>query len=218
MLKRLIVNADDFGATPGINRGIIEAHRGGILTSASMMVDGVAAEQAAQFSREHPDLSVGLHVVLPNRTTAAAVRVELDRQLYRFQELTGARPTHLDSHHSVHLEEPILSEFLALANRDLLPVRARSRIRWISSFYGRWGGRPHLEQLYPERLAQILHSEVGAGLNELTCHPGYVDSYLHSSYSLERERELQTLCDPEISYALQRFEIQLATFRDLAEL
>ena len=216
-MKHLIVNGDDFGATSGINRGIVKAYREGILTSASIVVDGSAAEQAAQLSREHRELSVGLHVVLANLGTAGEMRTELDRQLCRFQELTGGLPTHLDSHHSVHLDPRAIPEFVAFARRHLLPLRARSPVRWISRFYGRWGGRPHLEQVGPECLAQILESDVRHGFNELSCHPGYVDSDLASSYSLERETEVQTLCDPRMRELLEQYHIRLASFWDVTE-
>ncbi|PYS69828.1 MAG: hypothetical protein DMF73_14065 [Acidobacteria bacterium] len=56
--RYLIVNADDFGQSPGINRGVIEAHENGIVTSASLMVRWPAAAEAAQYARGHPDLSV----------------------------------------------------------------------------------------------------------------------------------------------------------------
>ncbi len=60
----LIVNADDFGVTAGVNRGIAEAHERGIVTSASLMVRYPAAAEAAQYARRHLELSVGLHVEL----------------------------------------------------------------------------------------------------------------------------------------------------------
>lgn len=69
-MKRLIVNADDFGLTSGVNRAIIEAHQAGSLTSATLMVSGRAASEAAGLSRENPDLGVGLHV---NLTSGAPV-------------------------------------------------------------------------------------------------------------------------------------------------
>ena len=60
--RYLIVNADDFGQSHGVNRGIIEAHERGIVTSASLMVRWPAATEAAAYSRQHPHLSLGLHV------------------------------------------------------------------------------------------------------------------------------------------------------------
>ena len=64
MSRVLIVNADDFGRTGGINRGIARAHEEGIVTSASLMVRDPAAAEAAAYAGEHPQLGVGLHVDL----------------------------------------------------------------------------------------------------------------------------------------------------------
>jgi predicted glycoside hydrolase/deacetylase ChbG (UPF0249 family) len=60
----LIVNADDFGLSEGVNRGIIEAHEQGIVTSASLMVHKPSAISAAAYSREHLRLGLGLHLDL----------------------------------------------------------------------------------------------------------------------------------------------------------
>jgi hopanoid biosynthesis associated protein HpnK len=63
-LKRLIVNADDFGLSPEVNAGITRAHRDGILRSASLMVAEPAARAAADLARDNPELDVGLHAVV----------------------------------------------------------------------------------------------------------------------------------------------------------
>lgn len=60
----VIFNADDFGRSPGINQAVLRAHRSGVLTSASLMVTGAAAEEAVQLARDTPTLAVGLHLVL----------------------------------------------------------------------------------------------------------------------------------------------------------
>jgi chitin disaccharide deacetylase len=62
--RRLIVNADDFGRSASVNQAVIRAHRDGILTTASLMVNEPAAEEAAALAREHPTLGVGLHLTL----------------------------------------------------------------------------------------------------------------------------------------------------------
>jgi len=62
--RRLIVNADDFGRSASINQAVIRAHREGILTTASLMVNEPAAEEAVALARENPRLGVGLHVTL----------------------------------------------------------------------------------------------------------------------------------------------------------
>ena len=63
-MRRLIINADDFGMTPGVNRAIVEAHRAGTVTSATMMADEVAVEDAITKAKQSPSLATGCHVVL----------------------------------------------------------------------------------------------------------------------------------------------------------
>jgi chitin disaccharide deacetylase len=63
-MRRLIVNADDFGFTSGVNRAIVEAHVGGVVTSTTLMANGPAFEEVAQLAKTIPKLSVGCHVVL----------------------------------------------------------------------------------------------------------------------------------------------------------
>ncbi|MGA8868970.1 MAG: ChbG/HpnK family deacetylase [Candidatus Sulfotelmatobacter sp.] len=63
-MRRLIVNADDFGFTAGVNRAIIEAHSRGVVTSSTLMANGRAFAEAIRMARSVPNLSVGCHVVL----------------------------------------------------------------------------------------------------------------------------------------------------------
>jgi len=62
--RRLIVNADDFGRSQSINQAVIRAHREGILTTASLMVNEVASEEAIALARQNPQLGIGLHLTL----------------------------------------------------------------------------------------------------------------------------------------------------------
>jgi chitin disaccharide deacetylase len=225
-MKYLIVNGDDFGASRGINGGIIEAHRRGILTSTSLIVNASWSEEAAALSRAVPDLSVGLHVNLDAESpgpvadliAGAACRAELYAQFSRFRALMGRPPTHLDSHHNVHRNPRLLPHFLALARQYGLPLREHSPVRYFSKFYGQWGGKTHLEQIGVESLVRMLETEVQEGVTELSCHPGYVDPDFPSGYSAERETELRTLCDPIVRQALAVQQIQLVSFRDLGAL
>ncbi|MGH9512252.1 MAG: ChbG/HpnK family deacetylase [Terriglobales bacterium] len=63
-MKRLIINADDFGLTLGVNRAILEAHQQGIVSSATLMANGTAFDDAVKISLSLPKLSVGCHMVL----------------------------------------------------------------------------------------------------------------------------------------------------------
>jgi predicted glycoside hydrolase/deacetylase ChbG (UPF0249 family) len=216
-MKNLIVNGDDFGASRGINVGVIEAHERGILTSTSMMVNAAASVEAAHLSARHPSLGVGLHVVLGRRTDSATLEAEVERQLERFVELAAQLPTHIDAHHNVHGDERLLPAFLAVAQRHGLPLRGHCGVRHIATFWGQWDGATHLEQVSVSAIARIVATEVSDGFNELCCHPGYVDGELASSYSLERQAELETLCDPEVAALLSERDVRLVTFRELSK-
>ena len=223
-MRCLIVNGDDFGISQGISRGILEAHRFGILTSTSMMVNMPFSGEGAQLSRECPELSIGLHVNLTTEDgdpvidfdATSQCRDELQRQLQTFQELLHHLPSHLDSHHNVHRDPRLLPLFLDLARRHDLPLREHSPVRYFSRFYGQWDGEAHLEQIGVESLIEMLESEMGDDVTELSCHPGYIDPDFRSSYSRERETELQTLCDPRIRARLPDLGVTLVGFQDLS--
>jgi predicted glycoside hydrolase/deacetylase ChbG (UPF0249 family) len=225
-MKYCIVNGDDFGASRGINRGIIETHRYGILTSTSLMVNMPHTGEAVDSSRNWPDLGVGLHVAFTNESGEPIVdfaasddcRAELQRQLHRFEDLMSCLPTHLDSHHNVHRDARLLPHFLELAEEYGLPLREHSSVRYFSSFYGQWDGETHLEQISVASLVEMLESKVQDGFTELSCHPGYADPDFQSSYAIERETELQTLCHPFIRKKLVELQIQLISFQDLDRL
>ncbi len=63
-MNRLIVNADDFGLSPSVNQAVIRAHREGILTTASLMVNEAGFDEAVKLAKENPKLGVGLHLTL----------------------------------------------------------------------------------------------------------------------------------------------------------
>jgi hopanoid biosynthesis associated protein HpnK len=63
-VRRLIINADDFGLTPGVNRGIAEAHSHGVVTSSTLMASGMAFDDALQLAQSNPRLGIGCHAVL----------------------------------------------------------------------------------------------------------------------------------------------------------
>lgn len=71
-MKNLIVNADDFGWTEGVNRGIAEAHRHGIVTSTSLLANGPAFREAVEMAKSLPNLGVGVHLNLSNGVPLAA--------------------------------------------------------------------------------------------------------------------------------------------------
>jgi predicted glycoside hydrolase/deacetylase ChbG (UPF0249 family) len=229
--RYLIVNADDFGQSSGINRAVVRTHEAGIVTSASLMVRWPAAAEAAACARLYPNLSLGLHIdlgewmcrqgewlpryeVVPIED-ADAVAAEVAHQLETFRRLVGSDPTHLDSHQHVHTREPGRSVLRELSCKLGVPVRHEtSGIGWCGRFYGQTeDGDPLPDAIGVASLLAIL-SDLPAGCTELTCHPGEGDD-LDSTYRRERSHEVQTLCDARVRSALAAAEIQLISFHDL---
>ncbi len=71
MSRRLIIHADDFGANDTVNRGIVRAHREGMVTATSIMVGGAAWQAACALARDNPTLDVGIHLVLTDAAPVA---------------------------------------------------------------------------------------------------------------------------------------------------
>ncbi len=215
-MRRLIVNADDFGLAAGVNEGIIEAHANGILTSTSLMVDRPAAADAVRLAREHPALSVGLHYVEdgPEIDEPGHAARTFAAQLERFRELTGAEPTHVDSHHHVHLTR--MSTFAPLVASLGVPLRGDGRIAYLGGFYAQpRRGVVELERVRAPFLLELLSDDdVGAAFSELGCHPARVTPDLVSSYTPEREVELATLTEPGLRSRIEDLGFALASYHD----
>jgi len=151
--RRLIVNADDYGLTAGVSRGILEAHRHGIVTSTTLLVNR-PLDAALIEELKASGLGVGLHMnltlgppVAPGKRVGSLVdaegrfirdareaarrarpeeaRIELGMQIDEFRKIMGRFPTHLDSHHHVGRHEPILELVLDFARAIRVPVRTQ---------------------------------------------------------------------------------------------
>jgi len=150
---KLIVNADDFGYTPGVTRGIVLAHREGIVTATTLMANAPDTEGAADAARAVPDLDVGAHLVVTygaplapaeqvaslvtaegrfprvsdllrsGAPKAAEALIEFRAQYQRVGALIGREPSHLDTHHWVHDLPALEDALLALAKETGAAVR-----------------------------------------------------------------------------------------------
>lgn len=135
-MKRLIVNADDFGFTRDVNEGIAHACREGILTATTLMATGSAFEHAVAIARENPALDVGVHLVLVGMEQGypptvghliqaialGRIRIydELAQQVRRVLD-AGIRPSHLDTHKHTHLLPPVLDAVMRVASEFDIP-------------------------------------------------------------------------------------------------
>ena len=232
-MRHVIVNADDFGLSPGVTAGIVAAHERGIVTSASLMVRPPAAAEAAAYARNRPVLSVGLHVDLGEWVfrggewvrryqvvpvdDPAAIADELTRQIDQFRRLVGRGPTHLDSHQHVHRDEPARSVLIAAARKLGVPLRHESdAVRHCGEFYGQTArGEPYPEGVGVDHLISIL-AGLPPGSTEVGCHPGWAAG-LDSAYSAERAVEVETLCDPRLRSAVAALGIELVSFHTVRE-
>jgi len=150
-MRRLIVNADDFGMTRGVSAGILAAHRHGIVTSTTVLVTADLDRELLAMARDS-GLGLGVHINLTlgtpitkgrslvdgqgrfirdaRRVAAQAdvkdVEREISAQLERFTKLVGRAPTHLDSHHHVGLLAPVADVVLDAARRLGVAVRSQN--------------------------------------------------------------------------------------------
>jgi predicted glycoside hydrolase/deacetylase ChbG (UPF0249 family) len=151
----LVIQADDFGMTRGVNRGIIDAFKAGAITNTTLLVTMPYAEDAVRLAAENPGLPVGLHLSLtngrpvsppgdvpslvdgdgnllrrPERVYPVAktehIQRELRAQLQRFLDF-GLEPSHIDTHHEI-LEHPVVREVLfEMARSNSIPIRTLGR-------------------------------------------------------------------------------------------
>ena len=203
MNNYLIVNADDFGYSHGINKGIIEAIENGIVTSTSVMVNATAADEAKDLTK-YPNLSVGLHFELPE---VVNVKAELEKQIEKFVAIIGKMHDHLDTHKRHTTDEGIKEVLEEYAKEHNLPVR-NFNAKHIGSFD---------INSNDTSVAQLKRSidEATNEYNELMTHCGYSDDYLreHSSYNDLREQELTAICDPSIKQYIADKGLRLINWR-----
>jgi chitin disaccharide deacetylase len=241
-MKRLIVNADDFGRSKAINDGIIEGHQKGIVTSASLMTDRDAFDHAVQLAKANPKLGIGLHLDLDSffevqhgvgrllrykdpAVPMSAIVKETERQIEKALA-TGLPIRHLDGHHHSHLRPELFGAIAALTAKHKIPV-----IRYFKGFF---------EGLYPEAAMDWVPDLVRRfGLRSTDAFfagweavesslPGY--SYFDLAVPFEtaelmvhpgkgeawRERELSHCTSTEVRDRLAKHNVALATFGDLA--
>ena len=185
-MKRLVVNADDFGFTSDVNQGILEAHRNGILTSTTLMANGAAFNDAVRIAIENPTLDVGCHLVLiggrslvaPGDPLPATVTELLgaivSRRLPIYDELTaqvrrivdaGITPTHIDTHKHTHLAPPVLDAVARIAQTfGIAWVRRPFDIPMTAAR----GGAPFLKKATSESLG-LLRSRFHRKLAKHNC-------------------------------------------------
>ena len=248
----LIVNADDFGLSKGQNYGIIEACNNGLVTSTTALVNGAAIRHAVALSHTVPALGIGMHFVLtsgeplsmmPGLTREGRlgkwlwqmadqgslpldeIAHELDCQYRRFIDLFGCEPTHIDSHHHVHMLAPIYPIVASFAREKGLPLRldrqlihqdalAQEEPRSSDAFSSAFYGDTVSETLFLQILDVAIQENVSS--LEVMCHPSFVDSIvMESAYCYPRLTELDILTSASLKQAVKSRGFRLGNYQSL---
>lgn len=241
----LIVNADDFGWTEGVNKGIIQAHKEGIVTSTTVMMNMPFAYESVEYSKLYPNLGFGVHLVLTDgkplgknyRTLTGKdgsfktdfiknpcfdpkeVQEEWVLQIEAFLRM-GIRPTHFDSHMHVHRSKELENVVAFLQKTYNLPVRNIFKYRRKDIFkHAGFNKEFYNLNVTKDVIKKAIRNLKGDGVLELMCHPAYNCEKLNSKspYNSKREEELQVLCDKELKHALEINKVQLINYGSIPD-
>jgi predicted glycoside hydrolase/deacetylase ChbG (UPF0249 family) len=206
MDKRVIINADDFGLCDGVNKAVAQAHTDGVLTSATIMANMPAAEEAVKIAKKLPNLGVGVHLNLfdgqpVSKDSSIDCLLNADGRfaLSQFKlsllstgrhNNSGLAPTHLDSHKHIHSFPaifPIVCElarrFRIAAVRFTFEPKELSRMPWpLSSTDGRKRARKARRRAKINRIqnSDFLKTDALLGI----AHMGKIDVNLFKAVSL----------------------------------
>ncbi|MDR4947383.1 chitin disaccharide deacetylase [Neobacillus cucumis] len=218
---QLIVNADDFGYSRGINFGIIDAHKRGILNSATMMMNMPGMRHAVELAKENPNLQVGIHLVLTcgrpiltdvpslvddngNFKRLSEVKEgneisldDLEREWTAQMELlleNGIQPTHFDSHHHVHTIPAFLPVVQKIAKKYNLSARNyfKEQVNDVRLFTDVFLDDFYGETATYDYFEKILSRVQDGQTVEVMCHPGYLDKAILSGSSYAIDRVKET--------------------------
>jgi len=173
-------------------------------------------DSSGKFRRKHDFQSVA----------RADLLAEYEAQIELFAKRFGSLPTHLDTHHHVHADPIVFEVVQQLALLYRLPLRLSSRLQQAERAVFKRAGISLPDGLIEDlssskawRVSSLTRRVTGLrrGVTELMCHPGMPDKILEkiSSFSVERVRELEALCSPEIRYLMHKRRIQLISYKDL---
>lgn len=216
-----LVNADDFGFSRGVNYGIIDSHKYGIVNSTTIMMNAPATQHAIGLAKDTPTLKVGVHLVLTwgkpllsdvpslvdddgffkkqsiliENPTEISLR-ELEREWSAQIDLllaTGLVPTHLDSHHHVHGIKAFYPIVKKLSEHYHLPVRkAAPHFVDIETVADVFLDDFYGEGVVDNYFANLQSLEMNGKSLEIMTHPAYLDTVLLAGSSYNTVRLRET--------------------------
>ena len=243
MEKYLILNADDYGLSPSVNKGIVEAHRFGTITSATIIVNMPGFRDGVERALENPSLGVGLHFNLTYGAPVAPlkkvpslintegifsrkvkdwafseIKLELEAQ-WQLAQKAGLALTHLDGHQHIHWRSKGVAKAMAsLALREKIPIRRSPKplIKKYPPTSDFFIGDTYFDENGLEKLLAYLKA-IKPGVTEIMAHPGYTDEYVQtlSSWTFVREVELEVFTNSQVKEAIILNGLKLINFSHL---
>ncbi|MEG0314597.1 MAG: chitin disaccharide deacetylase [Erysipelotrichaceae bacterium] len=236
-MKRLIINADDFGYDEAINYGIIKAYKEGIVSSTSMMANMPGFDHAIELYKKNNDIGIGVHLTLtcykpllkthknivnkdgnfdrPNleQYDLEEVYNELCAQVDKCLE-AGLPIDHLDSHHHIHTLEYFKPVITKLIDKYKLPIRGGFEYTNNYKNVAILNDKFYAKDTTLEGLKNICES-LENNIYDLMVHPAYVDAFLNnsSSYAINRINELEILTSKEAKQLIKDNDIELSTYK-----
>ena len=228
-MKKLIVNADDFGYRSLINKGIIYAHQNGLVKSTSMLVDRDAFDEAVILAKGNPDLGIGLHIdidkffIIDHEAGIAKgwinnkipdfaiIKSDIKRQIDKLLA-TGIKIDHFDSHHHTHLYPEVINIVIELCKEYNIKA-----IRFFERFYNDKVFAGKMKQILIDNNIKIPDSFIEGwyygnvdevqSVTEIMTHPGYGEIW--------REAEVGPCCDKMLSEYCQKNDIKIIKFSEI---
>ncbi|MCL2522689.1 MAG: ChbG/HpnK family deacetylase [Erysipelotrichales bacterium] len=227
-MRKIIVNADDYGMTKSLNDGIIYAYNNGVLSSTTVMAHLCSIEEIKRLATEAKGIGIGVHLTLTQgipltdfstvREDGTFNRAKIFQDDFNINEVrkefiaqiehvknSGVKLTHLDSHHHVHMRDSIKDLMTELSLKYKLPVRGMSdNVQFDARFYNKTVSLEFFMDI-------IKNSE---GIIEIMTHPSFVDAQLlkATSYNEPRGLELEILTSSEVKAFYKKNNLVKATY------
>ncbi len=236
---KLIVNADDFGLCDGVNNGIIDSYKSGIVTSTTMLANMPGFEHGSKLLKSYPDLGVGVHLALTigSPITKCDTLVGENNAFYKLSQIeehinkfdlnelklefkaqinkvisTGAKVTHLDGHHHIHAHDNVIGVVKELADEYGLFIRNVKN----DSLDGKYYVTNCDVNFYGDKLSKdyFFNLKNMYEIVEIMCHPAILDGVIEkiSSYNTKRTEELEILKSANLKDELLEAGIELVSF------
>ena len=214
-MTKLIINADDFGLSEGVNYGIISAYKSGVVRSTSTMANMPGFEHAMELLKENENLGCGVHMTLScYKPVLSNLKTIVDENGYFIRRITNevienmdldevyeefcaqiekvrskTDITHLDSHHHVHTLEKLRPVIERVLEKYDLPIRGGFEYDFnyskIIPLIDTFYGDNVSEDYFVKKIDYLKSYEIA----DIMCHPAYIDDFLMktTSYSMARK-------------------------------